>query len=51
MRDEFERKVTTAAVAGWWGRARGRRRLTASWIAYLTVVPAATCLAAVDVGS
>ena len=39
MRDEFEHKVTTAAVAGWWVVLAGALLLTASWIAYLAVVP------------
>ncbi len=40
MHDEFERRVSGAAVAGWWVVLLAAILLTLSWIAYLIVIPA-----------
>jgi hypothetical protein len=37
MRDDFERRVTTAARAGWWVILAAFVLLTWSWLAYLYV--------------
>jgi hypothetical protein len=38
MNDDFERKIRSAAIAGWWVVVFASVLLTASWIAYLVVL-------------
>jgi hypothetical protein len=40
MRDEFERRIHTAAIAGWWTLLIATGVLLVQWIAYLIIVPA-----------
>jgi hypothetical protein len=40
MNDDFERKVSAAAVAGWWVVLVAACLLVVSWVAYLVVISA-----------
>jgi hypothetical protein len=38
--DDFDRRVTAAAIARWWVVVLAAALLVLSWIAYLAVIPA-----------
>ena len=40
MSDTFEHRVWSAAIAGWWVVLVSGVLLTASWIAYVVIIPA-----------
>ena len=46
MKDDFERKVQSAAVAGWWTVLVAVAVLVLQWVAYLIVTPSRPALVA-----